>query len=57
MPARATLIRFAQTIGYAGFTDLQEVFRAQLKSRWPEYRERLGRGYPAWPSIRHRPPC
>jgi DNA-binding MurR/RpiR family transcriptional regulator len=39
----STLIRFAQTIGYAGFTDLQHVFRAQLKSRWPEYRERLAR--------------
>lgn len=37
----STLIRFAQSIGYAGFTDLQEVFRAQLKSRWPDYRERL----------------
>ena len=37
----STLIRFAQTIGYAGFTDLQEVFRAQLKLRWPDYRERL----------------
>jgi DNA-binding MurR/RpiR family transcriptional regulator len=37
----STLIRFAQTMGYAGFTDLQEVFRAQLKSRWPDYRERL----------------
>ena len=39
----STLIRFAQTIGYQGFTDLQEVFRAQLKSRWPDYRERLAR--------------
>lgn len=39
----STLIRFAQTIGYAGFTDLQDVFRSQLKSRWPEYRERLAR--------------
>jgi len=37
----STLIRFAQTIGYAGFTDLQEVFRAQLKSRWPDYRARI----------------
>src|SRR5690606_26084445 len=37
----STLIRFAQTIGYAGFSDLQDVFRAQLKSRWPDYRERL----------------
>jgi DNA-binding MurR/RpiR family transcriptional regulator len=39
----STLIRFAQTIGYAGFSDLQEVFRSQLKSRWPDYRERLAR--------------
>ncbi len=39
----STLIRFAQTLGYAGFTDLQEVFRAQLKSHWPDYRERLAR--------------
>ncbi len=39
----STLIRFAQTIGYAGFTDLQDVFRSQLKSRWPDYRERLAR--------------
>jgi DNA-binding MurR/RpiR family transcriptional regulator len=39
----STLIRFAQTLGYAGFSDLQEVFRAQLKSRWPDYRERLAR--------------
>ena len=42
----STLIRFAQTIGYQGFTDLQEVFRAQLKSRWPDYRERLARSAP-----------
>jgi DNA-binding MurR/RpiR family transcriptional regulator len=39
----STLIRFAQTIGYDGFSDLQEVFRSQLKSRWPDYRERLAR--------------
>jgi DNA-binding MurR/RpiR family transcriptional regulator len=39
----STLIRFAQTIGYAGFSDLQDVFRAQLKSRWPDYRERLAK--------------
>ena len=39
----STLIRFAQTIGYAGFSDLQDVFRAQLKSRWPDYGERLAR--------------
>ncbi|HET7717025.1 MAG TPA: MurR/RpiR family transcriptional regulator [Bauldia sp.] len=45
----STLIRFAQTIGYAGFTDLQEVFRAQLKARWPDYRERLARIGPVAP--------
>jgi DNA-binding MurR/RpiR family transcriptional regulator len=39
----STLIRFAQSLGYAGFSDLQEVFRSQLKSRWPDYRERLAR--------------
>ena len=39
----STLVRFAQTLGYAGFSALQEVFRAQLKSRWPDYRERLAR--------------
>lgn len=39
----STLIRFAQTLGYAGFSDLQDVFRAQLKSHWPDYRERLDR--------------
>ena len=32
---------FAKSIGYAGFTDLQEVFRQRLKSRWPDYGERL----------------
>lgn len=39
----STLIRFAQSIGYAGFSDFQEIFRAQIKSRWPDYRERLDR--------------
>lgn len=37
----STLIRFAKSVGYAGFTDLQDVFRAPLKSRWPDYGERL----------------
>jgi DNA-binding MurR/RpiR family transcriptional regulator len=49
----STLIRFAQTIGYAGFTDLQEVFRAQLKARWPDYRERLARIAPVEPEGRN----
>ncbi len=37
----STLVRFAQTLGYSGFTDLQAVFRAHARQRWPEYRERL----------------
>jgi DNA-binding MurR/RpiR family transcriptional regulator len=39
----STLIRFAKRLGYAGFSDLQEVFRSELKSGWPDYRERLAR--------------
>jgi DNA-binding MurR/RpiR family transcriptional regulator len=37
----STLVRFAQALGYAGFSDLQDVFRAQIKARWPDYRDRL----------------
>ncbi len=37
----STLVRFAQKLGYAGFSDLQAVFRAHARQRWPDYRERL----------------
>ena len=37
----STLVRFAQTLGFAGFSDLQEVFRSHLLKRWPDYSERL----------------
>ena len=37
----STLVRFAQALGFAGFTELQGVFRAHLRNRWPEYPERL----------------
>lgn len=37
----STLVRFAKSLGYAGFSDLQEVFRSRLKDRWPNYQERL----------------
>jgi DNA-binding MurR/RpiR family transcriptional regulator len=37
----STLVRFAQTLGFAGFSDLQNVFRAHLRNRWPNYSERL----------------
>lgn len=37
----SALVRFAQTLGYAGFTDMQRVFRARLVARGPSYAERL----------------
>lgn len=37
----STLVRFAQTLGYGGFSPLQQVFRARLRERFPDYRERL----------------
>ena len=37
----STLVRFAQSLGYAGFSEMQSVFRAHARSRWPDYRERL----------------
>ena len=37
----STLVRFAQSLGYAGFGELQAVFRAHARGRWPDYRERL----------------
>ncbi len=39
----STLIRFAKRLGYSGFSDLQGVFRAAMRSNWPDYRERLAR--------------
>lgn len=39
----STLVRFAQTLGFSGFSDLQEIFRARLRERWPDYGERLKR--------------
>ncbi|SDR18210.1 transcriptional regulator, RpiR family [Rhizobiales bacterium GAS191] len=37
----STLVRFAQTIGYAGFSDLQRVFRSRLRHRRPDYADRI----------------
>src|SRR5271157_5065805 len=37
----STLVRFAQTLGFGGFSDLQEIFRSHLRNRWPNYSERL----------------
>lgn len=45
----SSLIRFAQSMGYDGFTDLQGVFRERLRERVLNYEERLNRV-----SVRHR---
>lgn len=37
----STLVRFAQALGYGGFSHLQRIFRARLRERFPDYRERL----------------
>ena len=39
----STLVRFAKRLGYSGFSDLQAVFQAEMRSKWPDYRERLAR--------------
>lgn len=39
----STLVRFAQNLGFSGFSELQEIFRARLRERWPDYGERLKR--------------
>ncbi len=37
----STLVRFAQAIGFGGFSDLQTVFRERLRERGASYDERL----------------
>jgi DNA-binding MurR/RpiR family transcriptional regulator len=37
----STLVRFAQALGYQGFSELQEVFRSRLRERVLNYEERL----------------
>ena len=47
----SAIVRFAQTLGFAGFSDLQRVFRERLTADRLSYRERLGRaGEPRLPS-------
>ena len=38
----STLVRFAQIFGYAGFSDLQGIFKEHIKGSWPEGRSRDG---------------
>ena len=37
----STLVRFAHQFGFAGFSDLQSIFRERLKSRNFSYQERI----------------
>ena len=37
----STMIRFAQALGYSGFSDLQLVFQSHARDRWPDYNLRL----------------
>lgn len=37
----STLVRFAQALGFQGFSELQVVYRRKLQQRWPDYQDRL----------------
>lgn len=37
----SALVRFAQSLGFEGFSSLQELFRDRLRERKPDYEERL----------------
>ncbi len=37
----STLVRFAQTLGFSGFSDLQALFRERLRGYWPSYGDRV----------------
>jgi DNA-binding MurR/RpiR family transcriptional regulator len=37
----STFVRLAQALGYAGFSDLKDVFRTHVRGGWPDYRERI----------------
>lgn len=37
----STMIRFAQALGYSGFSEMQAVFLGHARERWPDYRERV----------------
>jgi DNA-binding MurR/RpiR family transcriptional regulator len=37
----STLVRFAQALGYGGFSEMQKVFRSRLREGVADYRERL----------------
>ena len=39
----STLVRFAQVLGFQGFSEFQAVYRRQLQQRWPDYQDRINR--------------
>ena len=39
--ATSAFVRFAQTLGFDGFTQMQSVFRQQVRNSWPQYGSRL----------------
>ncbi len=43
----STLVRFAQTFGFAGFSEFQDLFKEHIKGSWPDGRLRNGGRAPA----------
>ena len=39
--ATSAFVRFAQTLGFDGFSQMQALFRRQVRSSWPQYASRL----------------
>lgn len=48
----STLVRFAQTFGYSGFSDFQSLFKEHVKGSWPEQRSGEPRQSPAAADLR-----
>ena len=51
----SAMVRFAQALGYGGYTDMQQVFRARLIERSHSYRERIASMRRAHPPALSRP--
>jgi DNA-binding MurR/RpiR family transcriptional regulator len=43
----STLVRFAQTFGFAGFSEFQDLFKQHIKGSWPEARLREAGAVPS----------
>ena len=41
--ATSAFVRFAQTLGFDGFSQMQSVFRQQVRNSWPHYGSRLSK--------------